>query len=117
MKNIALSLFVLGVVSVNAGTTTTSTSGSSTGPAAGTAALFPLIPAGEASVIAAQGGTTAGGIATNGWGVGAHHSDAWEELCDDQNIDACHHSINIAPAGSGASGDVISNQYIVAAGE
>ena len=35
MKNIAISLFVLGVVSVNAGTVTTTSSGSSNGPAAG----------------------------------------------------------------------------------
>ena len=70
-------------------------------------------PAGSAKAIAAQGGSVAGGVASSS----SAHSHGWEAECEDGDLEECHHAIHIQNAGSGASGDAISNQYIVAAGE
>jgi hypothetical protein len=67
MKTIALSLFVIGVATVNAGTVTTSSSSSGSGNNVNNA-FANLQPSGSAQLIAAQGGSVAGGVSTNGWG-------------------------------------------------
>jgi len=72
MKYTALTLFVIGVATVNAGTVVTHTSGSSNGASNasqlglvnGLGATTALSAAGSARLIAAQGGLTASG-ATN----------------------------------------------------
>ena len=123
MKYTALSLFVIGVASVNAGTVATFSSGSSSnngqvGLVNGQGANTQVLPAGSAKAIAAQGGATASGASiTGGWAVGAQANRNWEAQCDEENLEACHHDIHIGAAGQGASGDAVSNQYIVAAGE
>jgi hypothetical protein len=78
MKSIALALFIVGVATVNAGTTETSTSSAGALPA-GQGAVFPLIPSGDARAIAASGGTTAGaGINVNANnGFKSDHTDSW----------------------------------------
>ena len=109
MKNITLSLFVLGVAVANAGTVTSSSSssGSNSGALAnGVGAVIALQPAGSAAAIAAQGGAVAGG---NSLSSGSHRSHGWEAQCDDGDLEECHHDIHIQNAGSGASGDAISN--------
>ena len=119
MKYTALSLFVIGVV--NAGTmhTSTSSSGSSNGAALplvnNQGAVFAVNPAGSAQAIAAQGGATASGSSVNGWVN--HHSNDWAAQCDEDDLEECHHDIHIGNAGPGASGDAVSHQVIVAAGE
>ena len=109
MKNITLSLFVLGVAVANAGsvTTSSSSSGSNSGALAnGVGAVTVLQPAGSAAAIAAQGGSVAGGLGPIGK---SHRSHGWEAECDEDNLEECHHDIHIQNAGSGASGDAISN--------
>lgn len=110
MKNITLSLFVLGVAVANAGsvTTSSSSSGSSSGAALvnGQGAVTSLQAAGSAAAIAAQGGSVAGGSSVNGQ---SHRSHGWEAECDDGSLEECHHDIHIQNAGQGASGDAVSN--------
>lgn len=70
MKYTALSLFVIGVASVNAGTvvSTSSSSGSSVGNTVNFGSTStPLLGSGNAQHIAAAQGTAAGAGAMNGW--------------------------------------------------
>lgn len=110
MKQIALTLFVLGVATVNAGSVVTqsSSSGSSSGSALvnGAGAVTSLSAAGSAAAIAAQGGQAAGGSSVSG---ASHRAHGWEAQCDDGDLEECHHDIHIQNAGQGASGDAVSN--------
>ena len=111
MKNITLSLFVLGVAVANAGTVISSSSSSGSNNsgdlAQGIGAVTVLQPAGSAAAIAAQGGSVARG---QGALSGAHHRHhGWEAECDEEDLEECHHDIHIQNAGSGASGDAVSN--------
>ena len=95
MKNITLSLFVLGVAVANAGTvvSSSSSSGSNTGALAnGVGATIPLQAAGSAQAIAAQGGSVAGGSSASG---SSHRHHGWEAECDEDNLEECHHDIHI----------------------
>lgn len=71
---------------------------------------------GQASVIAAQGGAAAGGSSSQGWNSVSGNAD-WQALCDEDELEECHHNIHIGAAGSGASGDASTSTYVVAAGE
>lgn len=97
MKNIALSLFVIGVASVNAGSSVTSSSSSGSASGAGlvngSGALTQLQAAGSARLIAAQGGTVAGGVSSQGWG--ARNNGDFGADCDDEDLEVCHHDIHI----------------------
>lgn len=110
MKNITLSLFVLGAAVANAGVISSSTtsSGSNSGSALanGQGAVISLQAAGSAANIAAQGGAVAGGSSVHG---ASHRNHGWEADCDDENLEECHHDIHIQNAGQGASGDAVSN--------
>ena len=123
MKYTALSLFVIGVATVNAGTVTTysSTSGANAGNqqvglASGNGATFGLQSSGSAQVIAHGQGAAAGGSSSQGWNSVSGNTD-WEALCDEDQLEECHHNIHLGAAGSGASGDAVSNTVIIAAGE
>lgn len=117
----ALSLFVIGVATVNAGSVLVSSSGSSSaagsalGLVSGASQQMPILSSGSAPVIAAQGGASASGSSTGGWT--GPHDHAWEADCDDEHLEECHHDVHIGNAGTGASGNTVSNQYIVAAGQ
>jgi hypothetical protein len=125
----ALSLFVIGVASVNAGVVkqeyVTSGTGannvqtsSNLGPVSGSGVTTHLLPSGSAEAIAKSGGVAASNSAlVGGWSAGASRNRDWEAQCDEDNLEECHHDIHIGAAGSGASGNAISNEYIVAAGE
>lgn len=101
MKNIAISLFVLGVVSVNAGTVTTTSSGSSSGPSG--------VPA-----------TASGALAASGFAAIVGNPQFASADCFDQGHnqnwggaecewdDECHNDVHIGHAGEGASGSAVS---------
>lgn len=105
MKYAALSLLVIGVA--NAGTVTSTSSGSGAAANHFGAINTPILGSGQAVHLAAGQGASA----TNA------RSNNWQAQCDEDELHECVHDIHVGPAGEGASGNAISNTYIVAAGE
>ncbi len=106
MKYAALSLFVIGVA--NAGTVVTHSSGSGAVNNNQFGAInTPILGSGQAAQLAAGAG----------WSGNQAHSSNWQAQCDEDSLHECAHDIHVGPAGEGASGNAISNTYIVAAGE
>lgn len=109
MKYAALSLFVIGVANAGTVTTTSSGSGSSANNMKFGAIGTPMLGSGQAAQLANS---------QHGWSNNqAPRSNNWQAQCDEENLHECLHDIHTGPAGEGVSGNAISNTYIVAAGE
>ena len=110
MKIIAISLFVLGVVS--AGSVVTSRSGSSNGPAAHAATASGALQAsGFGGIIGAPLSNSADCFEVDAAG---NMKQGWEEDCEGWEQDECHNDVHIAHAGEHASGDAVSESHLVA---
>jgi hypothetical protein len=118
MNKLAISLCVLGFVTVNAASSTTTTSGSFSGIPAATAgqamaAAAPLLAGGDQPWSSSTAGLHA--CVDNGRASGDWWHD--EAGCEDLSNDDCENRIHIGRAGMGASGSAVSQSVLVSQGE
>lgn len=121
MKYTALTLIVIGVATVNAGTVVSSSSSSGANQNSGLVgkqgAVFSELASGQAQNVANKGGMASGGAQLQGWNADKQRNSNWQAQCDEDNLEECHHDVRVGPAGQGVSGNAVSSRYVVGAGQ